>query len=118
MKPRYLRPLLAVAASAVVIAGCGSSGPTDREQIAAVIKHEGTSPSSLCSHLTDALLLRLGGSSGCLHQAGLAAPDPTTHAASIQVHGRTATAVVVDKAGTRSLSLVKQKGIWKIAGVA
>lgn len=114
----YFRLLVSGTVSAALLAGCGTSGPTEKEKIAAVVKHEGTDPATLCGHLTDSLLTRLGGESGCLHQASLAPADPTTRATTIKVHGHTATAVVVDRAGTRTVSLVNQKGVWKISGVA
>ena len=111
--------LLSVAAlSAAMLAGCGASGPTEKQKIAAFVKHEGADPATLCAHLTDSLLTRLGGKSGCLHAASLTAADPTTHATSISVHGPTATATVTDRAGTRTLTLVKQQGVWKVSGVA
>jgi len=110
--------LLAGAAFAAMLTGCGSSAPSDKEKIAAIVKREGTSPATLCSHLTDALLARLGGKRVCLHQAASASSDPTTHATSIKVHGKSATALVVNRAGTRTISLVNQKGVWKIAGVS
>jgi hypothetical protein len=113
----YFPLLLSVAVSAATLSACGSSGPTDKDQIATIIKREGTHPSTLCSHLTSPMLARLGGMSGCLRQASSAAVDPTTHATSIKVSGHTATAVVVDRIGTRPISLVKQKGVWKVAGV-
>jgi hypothetical protein len=50
--------------------------------------------------------------------ASITPPDPTTRATSIKVYGPNATAVVVDRAGTRTVSLVEQKGVWKISGVA
>jgi hypothetical protein len=112
------RLLLVAAAGAAALAGCGSSGPTEKQEIASVVKHEGADPSTLCGHLTGSLLIRLGGESGCLHMASITPPDPTTHATSIKVHGPNATAVVVDRAGTRTVSLVEQKGVWKISGVA
>jgi len=110
--------LLGAAVSAATLAGCGTSGPTEKQKIASVVKREGADPSTLCSHLTSSLLIRLGGESGCLHTARITPADPTTHAASISVHGPTATAVVIDRGGTRTVSLVKQKGVWKISGVA
>jgi hypothetical protein len=109
--------LLSAAVSAAALTACGASGPTDKDQIAAIIKHEGSSPSTLCSHLTSELLARLGGKSGCLHEASSAAPDPTTHATSITVGGHTATAVVSDRAGTRTIGLVKDNGVWKVSRV-
>jgi hypothetical protein len=110
--------LLSAALCVMMLAGCGSSGPTEKQKIATVVKREGADPSTLCTHLTGSLLTRLGGRSGCLHAASVTPADPTTHATSIDVHGSTATAVVVDKAGTRTVSLVRQRGVWKISGVA
>lgn len=111
--------LLAAAVLAVtLLAACGSSGPTDRQQIAAMVKREGVKPASLCSHLTSSLLARLGGKPACLRQAASAASDPTTRATSVRVLRNTATAVVVDRNGTQQLSLVKEKGVWKVARVS
>lgn len=114
---KFRRSLFALLLSAALVAGCGTSGPTEKQRIAAVIKAEGVTPSSLCAHLTDSLLSRLGGKNGCLHQATLAPSDPTTRATAIKVSGHTASAVVVDRAGTRTINLVKEKGVWKVAGV-
>jgi hypothetical protein len=114
----YFMLLLSAAVSALTLGACGSSGPTNKQQIASIIKREGTNPSTLCGHLTSPMLDRLGGRSGCLHAASAAPADPTTHATSIKVSGPTATAVVTDRAGTRTISLVQQKGVWKISGVA
>lgn len=111
------RPACVVMAAAA-LAGCGSSGPSDKDQIAAIIKHEGTNPVSLCDHLTDALLARLGGKSGCRQEAAAAATDPTTRASSVTVHGNSASAVVVNRAGRRIVAFVKQKGVWKVSGVS
>jgi hypothetical protein len=60
----------------------------------------------------------LGGKSGCLHQAASIAPDPTTHATAVRVHRNTATAVVINRNGSRAITLIKQKGVWKVAGVS
>lgn len=104
---------------ALALAGCGSSnGPTNKQQIAAIIKHEGSRPATLCNYLTDALLSNLGGKGGCLRQAASSAPDPTTRATSIRVHGSTASAVEIDRHGTHTLSFVKHKGGWKVSGVS
>ena len=109
--------LLLAAAAALTLSACGASGPTDKQQIASVVKREGTHPASLCDHLTDSLLARLGGKRGCATQAASAAKDPTTHAASIRVRHNTATAVVVNRNGSRTITLIKRKGVWKVAGV-
>ncbi len=110
--------LAAALASLALLSGCGSSGPTDRQQIAAIVKREGVTPASLCDHLTPSLLARVGGRGACLRQAATAAPDPTTHATAVRIDRNTATAVVVDRAGARTISFVKQRGAWKIAGVS
>jgi len=109
--------LLAAAATAGLASACGSSGPTDRDQIASIISAGGAHPATLCSHLTDPLLSDLGGKAGCRHQAASVPGDPTTHATSIRVRGRTATAVVVDRTGRRAIRFVKQRGTWKVSGV-
>jgi hypothetical protein len=82
----------------------------------AVVKREGTNPASLCHHLTSALLVRFGGESGCLHAAATAAKDPTTHATGVKVRGATATALVSDRSGSRTIKLVKRKGVWLVTG--
>ena len=112
-------PMLLACASlaAAALGGCGSGGPDDRTQIGTIIKDEGTSPASLCHHLTAVLLARFGGLSSCLSRAASVVRDPSTHAASVAIHGTTATAVVSDRTGTRSVTLVKQKGSWLISGV-
>jgi len=110
--------LLASASLAVaVVAGCGSGGPDDRTQIGTIIKDEGTQPATLCHHLTGALLARFGGLGNCLSRAAAAARDPSTHATAVTIRGSTATAVVRDRSGSRSITLVKQKGNWLISGV-
>ena len=109
--------LLGATVAAAMLGGCGSSGPTNKAQIAAIVKREGTRPATICDHLTNQLLAGLGGRNGCSRQAATAAMDPTTHATAVKVHGRTATAVVVDRAGTRAISLVKENGVWKVATV-
>jgi hypothetical protein len=115
----HLRAALLLGATtiATLLAGCGSSGPSDRDQIAAIVKQEGVAPATLCNHLTDALLASLGGRAGCLRQAAAASADPTTRATSVSVHGTGATAVVVNRAGTRTIAFVKERGAWKVAGV-
>jgi hypothetical protein len=110
-------PMLIAGVSVAALTACGSSGPSDKDQIAAIIKREGTNPSTLCTHLTSQLLVRLGGKGGCLREASSAAPDPTTRATSIQVGGDTATAVVIDRAGSRTVRLVKDNGAWKVSRV-
>jgi hypothetical protein len=109
--------MAAAVAVVPIVSGCGSSGPSDKDQIAAIIKNEGTNPASLCAHLVDALLVRFGGISACQRQAASAAKDSTTRATSVIVHDKGATALVTDRAGTRTLSLVKQNGVWKISAV-
>ncbi len=112
-------PMLLASASlaAAVVGGCGSGGPDDRAQIGTIVKDEGTQPATLCHHLTGALLARFGGLSNCLSRAASAASDPSTHATAVTVRGSTATAVVRDRTGSRSITLVKQKGNWLISGV-
>jgi hypothetical protein len=110
--------LVSLAAAFTLISGCGSGAPSDRDQIAAIIKQGGSNPSTLCSHLVDALVARLGGRQTCLRQAAAAAKDPTTHATSIRVHGTNASAVVIDRVGTRTITLVKLRSGWKVSGVS
>jgi len=114
---RHPSALLAVvlATAATLLSSC-AGGASDADQIAAVVKDEGTNPASLCGHLTNALLLRFGGKSNCLRQAASAAKDPTTHASGVKVSGSTATAVVGDRSGSRKLTFVKQNGVWKVSG--
>jgi hypothetical protein len=109
--------LLAAGLTAGVAAACGSSGPSDREQIGAIVKDEGTHPATLCHHLTDSLLVRFGGLGNCLSRAASASRDPSTRAAQVTVRGNSATAVVIDSTGSRSITLVKQKGSWLISAV-
>jgi hypothetical protein len=109
-------PLLAILA-ATSLSGCGTGTPSDRDQITTIVTDEGANPSSLCAHLVDTLLQRFGGKSACLRQAASAAKDPSTHATSVKIQGSNATAVVSDRAGTRTLTLVKQQNSWKISGV-
>ena len=109
--------LLAAALTAGTLAACGSSGPSDREQIGSIVKDEGTRPATLCHHLTESLLVRFGGLTNCLSRAASASRDPSTRASQVAVQGKTATAVVIDSAGRRSITLVKQKGSWLISTV-
>ena len=104
-------------ALALLVAACGSGGPTDRQQIAALIRQEGSRPATLCDHLTGSLLAQLGGRSGCLRQAASAASDSSTHAASIRIRGSRATVVEVDRSGSHTLSLVKRRGAWRVSAV-
>ncbi len=120
--PRQRLPPLAgsvasLVAALAMLSGCGSGAPSAKDQIAAIVKQEGTNPSTLCAHLIGSLLTRLGGKQACLRQAGSAARDASTHATSISTRGSTATAVVVDRTGSRTISFVRQKGVWKVAGV-
>jgi hypothetical protein len=110
-------PTVTVTAAALALSGCGASAPTDKQLIASIVKREGTHPATLCDHLTSSLLTRLGGRRGCLAEAVSAATDPTTHATAIRVHRNSATAVVVNRNGSRTITLVKRKGVWKVAGV-
>jgi hypothetical protein len=109
--------LLVALAAAVTLSACGGSGPTDRQLIASIVKREGVRPASLCDHLTQSLLSRLGGRRRCVIEAASAAPDPTTHATAIRIHRNTATAVVVNRNGRRTISLIKHKGVWELAAV-
>lgn len=109
--------LLTTLIAAVALGGCGSSAPSDQAQIATLVRDEGTKPASLCRRLSDPLLARFGGLSNCLSRAGSAARDPSTHATGVRIRGRSATAVVSDRTGRRSITLVKQKGTWLISGV-
>lgn len=114
---RVIQLLAAALTTAAVAAACGSGGPTDQEQIGAIVRAEGTKPASICHHLTNALLVQFGGLDNCLSRAASAAHDPSTHATQVSVRGNTATAVVIDSTGTRSIALVKQKGTWLISAV-
>ena len=109
--------LLAVALATTALAACGSGAPSDREQIGAIVKDEGTRPATICHHLTGALLVSFGGLSNCLSRAASAAHDPSTHATQVTVRGTAATAVVTDSTGSRSIALIKQKGSWLISAV-
>jgi hypothetical protein len=106
---------VALAASCSILTGCGG-GVSDKDQIVAVVKSEGTNPATLCRHLTSALLARFGGKSACLHAAATAAKDPTTHATRVKVRGATATALVSDRSGSRTIELVKRNGVWLVSG--
>jgi hypothetical protein len=109
-------PLAAALATATtILSGCGG-GVSDKAQIAALVKNEGTNPPTLCDHLTAGLLARFGGKSSCLRQAATAAKDPSTHATAVEVHGTTATAVVADRSGSHAITLARQKGDWKVSG--
>lgn len=110
--------LVSLAVALALVTACGSSAPSASDQIAAIVKQGGSNPSSLCSHLVDALVARLGGRQTCLRQAASAARDPTTHATSIRVHGSNATAVVIDRQGARTITFVKLKSGWKVSGVS
>ena len=114
---RHRSPLLvvALATATTILSGCGG-GVSDRDQIAALVKNEGTNPATLCDHLTAALLTRFGGKSNCLRQAASAAKDPSTHATAVKLHGTTATAVVGDRSGSRTITLAKHQGDWKVSG--
>jgi len=115
---RALRLLIAALACLVVLGGCGTSAPSNRQQIAALIRRESVRPQTLCSHLTASLLASLGGQAGCLREAARAAPDPSTRLTSLTVRGNRATAVVRDRAGVRTLTLVRARGAWRVAGVS
>jgi hypothetical protein len=118
MIPRgLLLALISCGALLAVLSGCGTSAPSDSDQIAAIIKQEGTDPASVCAHLADSLLSRLGGKAACLRQASSSSKDPTTHATAVKVHGNTATAVVADRSGANTITLLKQQGVWKVATV-
>jgi H+/gluconate symporter-like permease len=108
--------LLALVATASILSGCGG-GVSDKDQIAAIVKDEGTNPATLCNHLTNALLVRFGSRSACLRVAASSAKDPSAHATGVTVHGTNATAVVADRNGSRMVTFVRQKGVWKVAGV-
>jgi hypothetical protein len=109
-------PLIAIAAAAS-LAGCGAAAPTDKQQIASIIRREGTHPATLCSHLTDSLLARLGGRRACVAQAASVPADRSTHATGIRVRRNVATAVVINRNGRRTISLIKQRGVWKVSAV-
>lgn len=106
---------LALAASASILGGCGG-GVSDKDRIAAIVKQEGSSPATVCEHLTNALLARFGSKRSCLRVAASSAKDPSTHATGVRVRGDTATAVVSDRSGSRTITFVKQQGSWKVSG--
>jgi hypothetical protein len=110
-----VQALVGGAAALALLTGCG--GQSDNDQIAAIVKQEGTNPASVCDHLAGPLLSRMGGKAGCLREAGSSVRDPTTRATAIRVQGRTATAVVLDSAGSQTITLLKQNGSWKVAAV-
>jgi hypothetical protein len=116
---RFQRHRLALIAltSITLLAGCGSGAPSNRSQIGALVRDEGISPASLCHHLTTGLLVRFGGMSNCLSRAATAAKDPSTHATAVVVRGSTATATVVDRNGSRPITLTKRHGSWLISSV-
>jgi hypothetical protein len=113
IKVKRLSPAVIAVCGAGAVAGCG--GTSDKDKINAIIKAEGANPPSLCDHLTDALLTRLGGKAGCRKVGSQQPKDPSTHATSIKVSGSKAAAVVVDRQGKRSLMFEKQGGDWKVA---
>ena len=104
------------AAVLAILTGCGGS-QSNSDQIAAIVKQEGTNPASVCDHLAVSLLSRLGGKAGCLREAGSSVKDPTTRATAIRVHDNTATAVVLDSTGSETITLLKQNGSWKVSTV-
>jgi hypothetical protein len=106
---------IALTAGASILTGCGG-GVSDKDQIVAVVKSEGTNPATLCRHLTSALLVRFGGKSACLRAGATAAKDPTTHATGVKVRGATATALVSDRSGSRTLKFIKRNGVWLVSG--
>ena len=63
--PRRSLALIAVPA-VISMSGCG--GTSDKDQINSIITDEGANPPSLCDHVTDAVLQRLGGSTAACKQ--------------------------------------------------
>jgi hypothetical protein len=114
--PRRRLALIALT-SITLLAACGSSAPSNRAQIGALVRDEGISPASLCHHLTAGLLVRFGGMSNCLSRAATAARDSSTHATAVVVRGFSATATVIDHNGSRSITLTKRNGSWLISSV-
>jgi hypothetical protein len=106
---------LGLAAGASILSGCGG-GVSDKDQIAAIVKQEGSNPATVCDHLTNALLARFGSKRSCLRVAASSAKDRSTHTTGIRVRGDTATAVVSDRSGNRAITFVKQQGVWKVSG--
>jgi hypothetical protein len=114
--PRRRLALVALT-STTLLAACGSSAPSNRAQIGALVRDEGITPASICHHLTTGLLVQFGGMSNCLSRAATAARDPSTHAGTVVVRGSTASATVIDHNGSRSITLIKRHGSWLISSV-
>lgn len=110
---RHVPALIAVGAVAA-LSGCG--GSSDADQIKTIVSTEASNPASLCDHLTNALLSRVGGKAGCERAAASEPKDPTTHATNVTVNGNRASAVIVDRTGTHTITLVKEGGTWKASG--
>lgn len=114
------RAYAALSLSALALVGCGSSGSSGssaKDQINSIVSAEGQDPGSLCDHMTSALLAKLGGStSACKKQAASSTKDSSVHTSKVTVNGNKATAVVVDKSGTRTVTFANEGGSWKLSG--
>lgn len=113
------RVYAALSLSALALVGCGgsgSSGNSAKDQINSIVAAEGKDPSSLCDHMSNALLAHFGGASACKQKAASSPKDSSVHVSKLTVNGNAATAVVVDKSGTRNVAFVNESGSWKLAG--
>lgn len=108
-------PAVALAAIAVVLAGCGGA-TSDKDKITKIVKDGAKDPATICDHVTPEVLKALGGKPACVKAAGArrVSADTTLKVASVSVKGDKATATVVGKRGRQTLQFVKDHGEWNV----
>lgn len=107
------RMLSLLAVPAVALSACGG-GKSDKDKLTDIIKEGGKTPSSVCDHVTDALLKQLGGKDACVKASKSQPGDDSTKIKSLKIDGEKATASVSDKSGANTIKFVKEGGDWKV----
>jgi hypothetical protein len=130
---RRRRTALAVAAVAPVLAGCGSSGPTDEQLVARTVTAFGRATAAkdyraLCDRILSPSLIEQVTSIGLPCERALerglgAVRSPRLTLGAVQVDGDKATAEVRTAAANQApsrdtLRLQKVRGAWRVASLA
>jgi hypothetical protein len=130
---RRRRTALAVAAVAPVLAGCGSSGPTDEQQVARAVTAFGRASAAkdygaLCDRILAPSLIEKVTAIGLPCEQALArglggVRSPRLTLGAVEVDGDKATAEVRTAAANQApshdtLRLEKVRGAWRVASLA
>lgn len=102
-------------AGTLLLAACGGDGTDDRFALTKIIKDGGRDPATICDHLSDPLLKRLGSVAAC-RRAAKAAPGAsrTVTVERLTITGDRAAATVRGADGRTHITFVKDHGSWKV----